>query len=72
MLKTIAISTLILLSGCSNMSIGFEENSVFYTPPKESLQEKTEKTIEKVSPKSLQNIEQENETTFSYDPYTGE
>lgn len=33
MIKNILIGFLVLFSGCSNMSVGFEEDSIFYTEP---------------------------------------
>ena len=66
--STLAIT---LLAGCSNVTHGFDEESVFYTKPT------SEKEIKKVdeTPKTKvkkEELKQENETTISYDPYEGE
>ena len=55
MIKIIIMGFLLLLSGCSNMSIVFEEDSVFYTPPKEVVNENivTEKVVTKNSSQTL-------------------
>ncbi|WP_415251449.1 hypothetical protein [Sulfurimonas sp.] len=42
-----------LFSACSNMVIGFEENSVFYTEPKKELAEQKEKIPSKPESKNL-------------------
>ncbi|WP_415396045.1 hypothetical protein [Sulfurimonas sp. CS5] len=59
---TLVITT-ILFSACSNMQIGFEEDSPFYTPPSEKNLEPKE-TVEKITPKK--EIIEESETSFSY------
>ena len=108
MKKTLYIVALLfvssLFSACSNLTIGFEEDSIFYTQPKSQkevvLEEKNLATqvkptdsqasqstvsLPKVKQKNIHEKEiaspvvlekkdedSENETTFSYDPYSGE
>ncbi len=52
----------ILLNACSNVIMGFEKDSIFYTKEKET----TIKTLK------TQTTKIKNPTTFHYDPYEGE
>ena len=78
----------LVFTSCSNMTIGFEEDSIFYTKPKtqeEKIAETKVQAKEKVS-KGISRVQNstpevskehktedtENETTFSYDRYSGE
>ncbi|MGB6019327.1 MAG: hypothetical protein WBF77_06995 [Sulfurimonadaceae bacterium] len=74
-----------LLTGCSGMTHGFDEESALYSKPtsEKELQKvdetptSSEKEIKKVdeSPETKvkeQELDQENETTISYDPNEGE
>ncbi len=73
MKKALRFSSLIILAiifgACSNMQVGFEEDSVFYTKPKtKSLEPIKVIQIPKTKPKE----DVENETTFSYSSDDGE
>ncbi len=60
----------VLLSACSNVTMGFDEDSIFYTKPQsEQAVEIKEKDLETPS---VKDEDTENETTFSYDPHSGE
>ncbi len=80
--STLAIT---LLAGCSNVTHGFDEDSIFYAKPTSEKEikkvDETPKSSEKESKKvdeapetkgKEQEPDQENETTISYDPYEGE
>lgn len=56
LIKIILMSSLIVLSGCSNISVGFEEDSIFYTPPTEVVNEEvlTKKRVVKKSVPTIQ------------------
>lgn len=77
----VTVLTVMLFAGCSNATYGFDEESPFYTEPAaehkaekvdeapKSSEVKTDETDE--TPKSeatKQDPDEENETTFSYDP----
>ncbi len=80
--STLAIT---LLTGCSNVTHGFDEESAFYSGPtseKEiekvdempNISEKESKKVDE-APETKgkeQEPDQENETTIYYDPYEGE
>lgn len=75
-LKLTLILSSIFFTACSNMQIGFEEDSPFYTSPSEKKSEITTEVLEvkKEAPvvKKEAPAEEENETAFSYSREDGE
>lgn len=64
------------LASCSNMEMGFDEESVFYNKEQQKVQEpKVEEVATKTEEvkEELKQVddEEESETTFSYDPNAG-
>jgi len=85
MMKNIIINTTIVAIGltfasCSNMTIGFEEDSPLYNGP--LIDTRKDKAIEPQSSKISKEVvaeeeivtktKREDETTFSYDPSDGD
>lgn len=81
----VSILTITLLTGCSGVTHGFDEESALYTKPSSEKElnkkDETPKSPKKESkqmdeiPKTKekkQEPELENETTITYDPYEGE
>lgn len=79
--KIIKISTLLLVTftfgACSNMQMGFDEESVFYQKPTQPVLaekktvSKSDKRVIEIPKEEKMQEELENETTLSYDPQAG-
>jgi len=58
----------LLFGGCSNVEIGFDEDSVFYSKKTKTLESQEVKTQEN----QAKNQEEKNKTTFYYERDDGE
>ena len=59
-------STFLIFGACSNVEVGFDEDSIFHNNP-ESISKKSNTNNEKVEETTVIQ-EKENETTVSYSP----